>query len=169
VFILRELEIARRRVGLTAPDRAAAVELPEQQPERDHVRAPDRGALEQQRRLGNDRNQPNPPREPDQLPVAREGHQRERDLKHNHKPDSKCRLVPRLELLLRPFHVAHPTSVEQPWLAQFAATLDLQGTPASKGACSAIRRLLLCPARERLLDVLISLPEFSLGFSDCCV
>jgi hypothetical protein len=42
-------------------------------------------------------------------------------------------------------------------------------TPASKGACSAVRRLPLCPALERLLDVLVSLSEGSFGFRDCCV
>ena len=31
--------LARRRIGLPAADRAAAVKLPEQQPERDHIRA----------------------------------------------------------------------------------------------------------------------------------
>ena len=49
VFILRELKVARQRMGLTAAYRPAALKLPQQQPERDHVRGPDRGALEQQR------------------------------------------------------------------------------------------------------------------------
>src|SRR5579859_3984635 len=50
VLELRELEVGRRWIRCAPLDRPAAVEAPEPEAEHDHVRSPDRQALEQQLR-----------------------------------------------------------------------------------------------------------------------